>query len=271
MDHNEFCCIFDASQYTGAPDTEPCPRAVDVPEAVRQLDALYNAGREDEAEDYLEGLLAKARDAGDWRAELSLLSELLGQYRRSMHEKKALRAVNDALALIRTHRMGRTLSGATVMLNAATTLKCFGRAAESVPIFTHAARIYAETLDPGDYRFAGLYNNMALSYDDLGDIEAAERFFHRALKIIEKTERPGNDCAVTWCNLAELYGKRDAEDARIEACLDKAWECLTDPALPLDGYHAFTLSKCIPAFDRYGYFLYAKKLRERRAAIHART
>lgn len=271
MDYKEPCCVFDASQYIGTPDSSPCPRAVDVPEAIRALDALYNAGREAEAEAYLEGLLQNAREAGDWRAELSLLSELLGQYRRSMHEEKGLRAVSDALALIREHRMGRTVSAATVMLNAATTLKCFGRAAESIPIFTHVARVYAEQLDPTDYRFAGLYNNMALSCGDLGDIEAAERYFQLALRVIGRTENPGNDCAVTWCNLAELYGKRDADDPRIEACLDRAFSCLTDPALPLDGYHAFTLSKCIPTFDRFGYFLYAKKLRERMAMIRART
>ena len=269
MDHNEFCCIFDTSQYTGTPDAEPCPRVVDVPAAVRQLDALYEAGREREAEDYLEGLLHKARSGGDWRAELSLLSELLGQYRRSMHEEKALTAVNEALSLIRAHGLGQSVSGATILLNAATTLKCFGRAAESLPIFSHAARVYADHLDPADYRFAGLYNNMALSYDDVGDTAAAERHFSLALRIIEKTENPGNDCAVTWCNLAELYGKRDSEDPRVETCLDKAYSCLTDPALPLDGYHAFTLSKCIPTFDRYGYFLYAKRLRERMAMIHA--
>ena len=34
MDHNEFCCIFDASQYTGVPDTAPCPHTVDVPAAL---------------------------------------------------------------------------------------------------------------------------------------------------------------------------------------------------------------------------------------------
>ena len=112
---------------------------------------------------------------------------------------------------------------------------------------------------------------MALSFDDVGDLASAERYFDLALKILEKTERPGNDCAVTWCNLAELYGRRDADDPRVESCLDRAWECLTDPALPLDGYHAFTLSKCIPTFDHYGYFLYAKKLRERMATIHAGT
>ena len=271
MDHNEFCCIFDAREYTGTPDAHPCPRVVDVPATIRTLDALYAGGREAEAERFLEGKLEEARTGGDWRAELSMLSELLGQYRRSMHEGKGLRTVNEALSLIREHRMGQTVSAATVMLNAATTLKCFGRAAESIPIFTHVARVYADNLDPADYRFAGLYNNMALSYDDAGDMESAERFFRLALKIMEKTDEPQNDSAVTWCNLAEMYAKRDLEDPRIEDCMERAWTCLNDPTLPHDGYHAFTVSKCVPTFDYFGYFLYAKKLRERMEKINAGT
>ena len=235
MDHNEFCCIFDASQYTGTPDGHPCPRVVDVPAAIRALDALYAEGREAEAEDFLEAKLRDAHAGGDWRAELSMLSELLGQYRRSMSAEKGLRTVNEALSLIREHQMGQTVSAATVMLNAATTLKCFHHAAESIPIFTHVARVYADNLDPSDYRFAGFYNNMAL----------------------------------TWCNLAEMYARRDPEDPRVETCMEKAWECLNDPALPHDGYHAFTISKCAPTFDYFGYFLYAKKLRERTEKIYA--
>ena len=108
MDHNEFCCIFDTTQYTGVPDSHPCPKAVDVPALIRQLDALYAAGREGEAEAFLEDDLARVRLGGDWRAELSILSELLGQYRRSMNEEKGLRTVNEALALIREHHMGQT-------------------------------------------------------------------------------------------------------------------------------------------------------------------
>ena len=271
MDHNEFCCIFDAAQYTGTPDTAPCPAALDVPAVIRALDALYETGREAEAERFLEDKLAEARRIGDWRGELSMLSELLGQYRRSANGEKGLRAVQEVLDLIRAHHMGQTVSAATVMLNAATTLKCFHRAAESLPIFTHAARVYSDHLDPSDYRFAGLYNNMALSYDEVGDPESAERFFKLALSVIAKTEHPGNDSAVTWCNMAEMYARRDAEDPRIDACLEQAWACLSDPALPHDGYHAFTISKCAPTFDYFGYFLYAKQLRERTEKIYART
>ena len=269
MDHREFCCIFDASQYTGMPDAQPCPQVLDVPETIRALDALYAGGREVEAEAFLEEKLAFARAGHDWRAELSILSELLGQYRRSMNREKGLRTVDEALALIRAHRMGQTVSGATVMLNAATTLKCFGRAEESLPIFTHVARVYANHLDPQDYRFAGLYNNMALSYDDAGDPVSAERFFRLALKVIEKTEHPGNDSAVTWCNMAEMYARRDPEDPRIDACMEQAWACLNEPSLPRDAYHAFTVSKCAPTFDYFGYFLYARQLRERTEKIYA--
>ena len=94
-------CCFDTSEYTGVPDTEPCPQTLDVPAIIRGLDALYAEGREDEAQSYLENARDRARGAGDWRAELSLTSELLGQYRRSMDAAKGLAAVDDALALIK--------------------------------------------------------------------------------------------------------------------------------------------------------------------------
>ena len=112
---------------------------------------------------------------------------------------------------------------------------------------------------------------MALSYDETGDVPNAERCFRLALSILEKIGGQENDCAVTWCNLAEMYGRRDLEDERIAACLEKAWDCLSAPGLKHDGYHAFTISKCAPTFDYFGFFLYAKQLRERAEKIYAGT
>ena len=156
-------CCFDAREYTGVPDTRPCPRALDVPEVIKELDALYENGRDSQAERFLEAQREKASLAGDWRGELSMLSELMGQYCRSKNKEKGLKSVEDGLRLIREHNLGQTLSGATVMLNAATTMKCFGQTEASIPVFSHVCRVYAQNLDPMDYRFAGLYNNMALS------------------------------------------------------------------------------------------------------------
>lgn len=107
---------------------------------------------------------------------------------------------------------------------------------------------------------------MALAFEDTGDYDSAQRHFFMALDIIKRCKDPGNDTAVTWCNLAELY-ERMGRDEDIEPALDNAYACLTDPELPRDGYNAFTLSKCIPTFDRFGYFIYVKALRERMEAI----
>ena len=268
MDYTAPRCCFDASEYLDTPDTAPCPFALDVPEIVRGLDALYEHGREAEAESYLETWLERTRSCGDWRAELTVTSELLGQYRRSANREKGLSAVDAALALIRAHGMGRTISGATVMLNAATTLKCFGEAARSLPVFMHVGRVYSQKLDPADYRFAGLYNNMALSYADMDETDRATEYFVAAMRIIERCDAPENELAVTLCNMAENYARRDGEDARIGECMERAWELLNAPGLAHDGYHAFTISKCAPCFDYFGYFIYAKILRERAEKIY---
>ena len=271
MDYMEPCCCFDSSLYTGLPDAEPCRQSIDVPAAIAELDGLYNSGREAEAGAYLERRRDEARAMGDWRGELSMLSELLGHHRRDGDRDKGIAAVNDALDLIRIHRMGNTVSGATVLLNAATTMKCFGRAKESLPIFQHVSRVYSNNLDPTDYRFAGLYNNMALSYEDAEDYDRAEQCFRMALRVIARCPRPDNEMAVTWCNLAELYDRQDPEDPRCSECMEKAWEHLNAPDLPWDGYHAFTISKCAPSFDHFGYFLYSIALKERAERIYAGT
>lgn len=268
MDHIESSCCFDTSLYTGSPDTAPCPKSMDIPSFIRELDALYSSGREKEAGKALDEATEKARTMGDWRGELALLSEVCGHCRRSGEEEKALAAIDRLTEIIREHRMGSTVSAATVLLNAATTLKCFGRADRSIPIFRHVSRIYSSNLTPTDYRFAGLFNNMALSCADVGDFAQAEELFKAAMKVIEKCPAPENELAVTLCNLAELYYKQNAEDERVNECMERAWEYLNSPSLPKDGYHAFTVSKCAPSFDYFGFFLYARELKERAAKIY---
>ena len=57
MDNAEYSdpsCCFDASQYIGHPDSEPCASAVNVPEVVKELDRLQNSGQLSEAQLLLE-------------------------------------------------------------------------------------------------------------------------------------------------------------------------------------------------------------------------
>ena len=129
MDKAEYLdpvCCFDASQYIGHPDSEPCASAVNVPEVVKELDRLQNSGQLEQAQKLIEHWVSAARQSGDWRSELSLQSELMGLHRRTGDKAAAESAVARGLELIRRHRLGATVSGATIMLNAATTMKFLG-------------------------------------------------------------------------------------------------------------------------------------------------
>ena len=240
-------------------------------EFIAELDSLYGQGKTAEAAALLEEKLWEAREKGDWSTELSILSEQMGLSRRCGGREDGLEAVEKGLKLIKEHGMENSISGATVTLNAATTLQCFGETERAVGLFEKVSAVYSENLRPGDYRLAGLYNNMALTYEAAGDFGRAERLLKQAFSQLERNGGRENEQAVTMCSLAELYGRLDSEDERIEKCMERAWELLNSPQLHFDGYHAFTVEKCLPVFDYFGYFIWAKALRERVKLIHERN
>ena len=190
MSFNEAACCFDASMYTGVPDAAPCAQSLDTKGIIAGLDKLLFSGDDAAAGEYLDRWCQKAQEAGDWRTELTLQSELMGFHRRTSDKAAAMAAVERGLELIREHRLGSTVSGATIILNAATTLKAYGMAAQSIPMFMQSCRVYSQTLDPLDYRFGGLYNNMALSYADIGEYDTAEGYYKKALGVIAHCDSP---------------------------------------------------------------------------------
>lgn len=254
MSFNEAACCFDASMYTGTPDTAPCAQSLDTKSIIAGLDKLLFSGDDAAAGKYLDRWCQRAQEVGDWRTELTLQSELMGFHRRTSDKNAAMAAVERGLELIREHRLGSTVSGATIFLNAATTLKAYGMAERSIPMFVQTCRVYSQTLDPLDYRFGGLYNNMALSYADIGEYDTAEGYYKKALGVIVHCDTPQNELAVTYCNLAELY-ERMGREADIAKALNLALDNLRSPALPHDGYYDFTVSKCLPTFEHFGYKL----------------
>ncbi len=254
MSFNEAACCFDASMYTGTPDAVPCAQSLDTKSIIAGLDKLLFSGDDAAAGEYLDRWCQRAQEVGDWRAELTLQSELMGFHRRTSDKNAAMAAVERGLELIREHRLGSTVSGATIFVNAATTLKAYGMAEQSIPMFVQTCRVYSQTLDPLDYRFGGLYNNMALSYADIGEYDTAEGYYKKALGVIVHCDTPQNELAVTYCNLAELY-ERMGREADIAKALNLALDNLRSPALPHDGYYDFTVSKCLPTFEHFGYKL----------------
>ncbi len=230
--------------------------------------------------DYAEGMrlldywTREARALGDEDGELSVTSEMLGLSRRVNDREKGLAAIDRALGLLEKSGLADTVSGATILLNAATTKKHFGDPEGAIPLYRQAEAVYLARLSPDDERLGGLYNNFASSLSETGDRKTAEAYYEKALAVMEKNGAAGLlGVAVTSVNLADFYaaGDEPEKDEKIGATLERAWAALESPDAPRDGEYAFVASKCAPAFSYYGWFFAASELEKRVKEIHERN
>ena len=248
---------------------KPGEKKLDIRAVIAQLDALFAVEDIDGAGNFLNERLLEARKIGDKTGELSILSELMGFHRRTADAEAALRACYEGIDLIAELGIGSSISGATVMLNAATTLAAYGRPSEAIPLFEEVARVYSANLDPSDYRFSGLYNNLGTAHVSAENYEAALPYYEAALALSKKADNKP-EIAVTHVNIAELYARQGADgcDDAVDLHVKAALAALEENEVR-DGYYAFTCRKCAPTLAALGYFFDAKKLNERADRIYA--
>ena len=221
-------------------------------EVIEECDRLFNAENMAGLGEHLRKWLDDARRIGDREAELGILSELMGHYRMLGDRERGLMAVRDGFALLGQLGLAGSVTAGTILINGATALQVFGDIDGALNYYKEAFRCYAAHLDPNDWRFAGLLNNMAAAYAAKHDVKYAEAYYRKALDVLKAC---GNlmDAAVTHVNLAQMYAAEDRNDPRIASELDLAVECFDDPAAVRDGYYAHTCRKCASAFGPLGY------------------
>ena len=216
--------------------------------------------------------LDEARMVRDSRAELFILNELMGLYRKTGKRDEAIDCAKKALCFTENESAFGSIAAATTYINAATVYKAFSMPEESIILFDKACVIYERELPENDARLGGLYNNMALTLTDLSRFDEAEDTYKKAIKIVEKlTDREG-EMAISYLNLANLVEKKSGladGDEQIRAYLDIAEELL-EKHKRRDGYYAFVCEKCASVFGYFGRFLYEKTLRDRAREIYER-
>lgn len=247
---------------------------IPIRHVIDKLDRTLARGDCAEGMRLLEYWLAESRALGDEDGELSVTSEIMGLSRRVNDREKGLAAIERGLELLDQSGLSDTVSGATVLINAATTKKHFGDAAGALPLYRRAEEIYVARLSPDDERLGGLYNNYALSLAETGDRRGAEDYFGRALSVMESLEAAGRTgVAVTCVNLADFFNAGDDpdKDEKINASLERAFAALDAPDVIRDGEYAFVASKCAPAFSYYGWFFASSELEKRMREIYERN
>lgn len=245
-------------------------RRIPVNRIIMKLDELFSHNDLGEAGRLLRYWESEAEALGDKSGLITVLSEEMGYYRRAGDAERGLDAVQRGLSLVESEGIGEEVSGATVMLNAATTMKAFGHAADAVVIYAMAEKVYKNKLSADDYRLAGLYNNFAAALTELREFKKAREMYSAAAAILMARGDHREELAVTYVNVANLICEEDIEDSEAEEYMRRAWRIL-DAIENRDGNYAFVAEKCAPAFGYFGFFREEKELKRRAEEIYDRS
>lgn len=175
---------------------------MDIQEILKQLDTLFAERRIGEIEDYLQGCLQRAMEVGDFHSAITLTNELIGFYRDTSQYDKSVFYCEQVLAFMKKLNLEGSVPYATTLLNVANAYRAAGKLQESFETYQEVFAIYNQTLGRTDFRYASLYNNLSLLYQEMGDFEKSCECLENALQIVSLYEEARIELAVTYTNLA---------------------------------------------------------------------
>lgn len=167
-----------------------------------QLDSLFASHEISRVEGFLMGKMEEAAEEGDRSAVITLMNELIGHYREMGEFDKAVDYCQQVLLLMEKMGLKGTVSYATTLLNVANAYRAAGLLRESMAAYQNVKTIYEGNLAYNDFRYASLYNNMSLLFQEMGDYESACDCLERALGIATQYNDARIEVAVTYTNLA---------------------------------------------------------------------
>lgn len=180
---------------------------MDINAFFAKLDQYFANNRIEEVSPFLCASLEKAKEEEDYGAYISICNEMIGFYRSVSEFKKAFDAAEDVLLLMEELQLDHSEHFATTLLNTATAYRAAGNFKQAYVYYKQALQIYEGLIAPGDYRYAGLYNNMSILLEKMERNEEAINYAEKALSIIETLENGEMETATTLTNLALLYFK----------------------------------------------------------------
>ncbi len=236
-------------------------------EFIKELDAFYAQEDLQGALAFLTEALDKSRRGLSPLSPLTVLNELTGLYRQTKQEKEGMLCIDECAVLLENTQIPDKDRG-TILLNCATTMKSFGKAAQAMDLYTKAEELLTSSLPAHDPLIAGLYNNMALAFQDNGSTDKAAQYFQKALEITGNSKEQALEYAITCVNLAHLRFEKNYLDESVNALLDEAMKTLDNPDCRRFDKYAFTCRKCAPSYGYFGRFADEKTLNERAERIY---
>ncbi len=175
---------------------------MNIEQVLKQLDELFAQHKVDQVESFLIRRIDEATAEGDTGSLITLLNEMIGHYRETGEFEKSISCCRQVLILMEEAGLKGSVAYATTLLNVANACRAAGLLRESMVYYQEVKGVYAEKLSPTDFRYASLYNNMSLLFQEMGDYESACDCLERALGIASMYSEARIEVAVTYTNLA---------------------------------------------------------------------
>ncbi|MBR1692007.1 MAG: DUF4125 family protein [Lachnospiraceae bacterium] len=189
---------------------------MDINKVLDGLDELFAQYRIGEVETYLTDKLDEAAAEGDMHSYITLLNEMIGYCRDTSQYDKAVRYCKMAEQAITEQKLEGSVAHATTLLNIANAYRAASLLADSLKYYRRVFPIYEKNLDPKDFRYASLHNNLSLLYQEMGDYEHACESLEHALRIVSLYPEARVELAVTHTNLGMSLLKLDRDDEAME-------------------------------------------------------
>lgn len=189
---------------------------------LQELDKLFAQHAVDQIETFLESHIEQAVLTGDTDTAISLMNEMIGYCRDTGKFEKGLSYCREVMKLMQSLDMAGSIPFATTLLNVANFCRAAGLLKESMEYYQAVFTLYEGQLTSNDMRYAGLYNNMSLLYQEMGDYEKACVCLENALQIVMQHGDARIETAVTFTNLANSKLKL-GRIKEAEADLEKAF------------------------------------------------
>ena len=175
---------------------------MNIEQILGELDGLFAMHDMERVEAFLIEKINEASKAEDYGVMITLLNEIIGHYRETGEFDKSISCCSQLLKLMEQLGLAGSVEYATSLLNVANACRAAGLLRESMAYYDEVRRIYSEKVAPYDFRYASLYNNMSLLFQEMGDFESACDCLERALGIAMQYSGARIEVAVTYTNLA---------------------------------------------------------------------
>lgn len=182
---------------------------MDIQAVLTQLDTLFSQKKHEQVEGYLTSSLEQALKENDDSSVVTLLNELIGFYRDSGLHTKSMAYGKHLMALLKKMGLEGTIPYATSLLNVANACRAAGELDASLSYYQTVESIYHSQLEKNDFRFASLYNNMSLLYQEKKDYKKSCICLTAALSIVKQYPQAKIELATTHANLAASFLELD--------------------------------------------------------------